>query len=162
MADESGLSFGQVVLVVVAIVAVSGSGVTYFLLIHQPQQRIAAAEETDATIVSSNVERLERSNDRDRFRPNITYRYTVDGQTYTSNNYFAGDETATFSQPTAQERADTFDAGRNVTVHVNPDNPQQAYFLERGPRQTDYLAVGVFGFLAAGSISRLFKSLRGG
>jgi len=160
MVDEGGLSVTQVVLAVVLVVSLVGTGLTYYLLVYQPQQALDAAEETEGTVVASDVERVERSNERDRFRPNITYQYTVDGETYTNDNYISGADTELYNQPVAQDRADTFQAGRNVTINYNPDDPQQSYLLEQGPQQSDYVAVGVFALIAVGSGYRFVGSLR--
>jgi hypothetical protein len=162
MSSDESLSVGQVIIAVVLVVSLGASGVTYYLLVYQPQQAIDAAEPTNGTVVSSNVERVERSNERDRFRPNITYRYTVDGETYTNDNYISGANTELYSKPVAEDRADTFQPGRNVTIQANPENPQQSYLLEKGPQQTDYLTVGVFGVVALWSVYRLLASPRSG
>jgi hypothetical protein len=162
MSSDESLSVRQVAVAVVLLVSLGGSGVTYYLLVYQPQQAIDAAEPTNGTVVDSNVERVERSNERDRFRPNITYRYAVDGETYTNDNYISGANTELYSKPVAEDRADTFQAGRNVTIYANPDKPQQSYLLEQGPQQTDYLTVGVFGVLALWSGYRLVSSVWSG
>jgi hypothetical protein len=163
MADSNQYSVGEVVVVVVFAVSLTGTVLTAYLLVYQPQQRIDAAEPTNATVVASNVDTIERANERDRFRPNITYRYEFDGETYTNNNYFTGGNQGPeqFSQPVARDRADTFQPGRNVTVHVNPNNPNQSYLIERKPQQTDYLTVAVLGLFTAVSGYRAVGVFRG-
>jgi hypothetical protein len=159
MADSGGLSLGQAVALVFIIVTVSATGIGYDLLIHQPQQRIAAAEETNATVVSSTVERIERTGECDRFRPNITHRYSADGETYT-NNYYLSNEVATFNEPTAQDRADTFEATEHHRLRQSRQ-PRPGLSLERGPRDTEYMTIGVLGLFAAGSLWKPSNSFRG-
>jgi type II secretory pathway pseudopilin PulG len=163
MADSKQYSVGEVTTVVVLVVSLAGTLLSGYLLVYQPQQRIDAAQATNATVVSSNVDRIDRSNERDRFRPNITYQYEFDGESYTNNNYFPGGNQGAeqFSQPVARDRADTFQPGRNVTAYVNPDNPNQSYLLERGPQQTDYLTVAVLGLFAVVSGYRGLGLFRG-
>lgn len=62
MSESNQYTVGDVTVVVVFVVALVGTLLVGYLNVYQPQQRIDAAEPTNVTVVSSDVERIERSN----------------------------------------------------------------------------------------------------
>lgn len=62
MSESNQYTVGDVTVVVVFVVALVGTLLVGYLNVYQPQQRIDAAEPTHVTVVSSDVERIERSN----------------------------------------------------------------------------------------------------
>ncbi len=78
---------------------------------------------------------LDGSNNR--FRPQITYRYSVNGQEYVGTRVCA--ETAAHEPPTLSRRqvetlVRSFSKNRPVPVFYNPADPQDAYLIETSDR----------------------------
>ena len=62
--------------------------------------------------------------------PDVTYQYTVNGQTYLNNRVTQQAIRSSFGS-VVQRTLDQYPVGSTVTVHYNVDNPQDAY-LEKG------------------------------
>ena len=68
--------------------------------------------------------------------PEVTYQYTVNGQTYFNNKVSQTMVRSLFGS-VVQQTLNRYPVGSTVTVHYNADNPQDAY-LEKGPRQVNF------------------------
>jgi len=62
------------------------------------------------------------------YRPEVTFRYTVDGRSYTADTVTRG-TTFADSSSYAQRVVNSHPRGRRVSVHYNPDNPAEAVLL---------------------------------
>jgi len=91
-------------------------------------RRIADGARTNGTVVATGVERVPGE---DVYRPNVTYRYTVEGTTYTTDRLFPSTIAGTGSRDWAREVAGEYDPGDTVTVTYDPDSPEVAYVRER-------------------------------
>lgn len=72
-----------------------------------------------------------------RFRPNITYRYTVNDQEYTGTRLCAataGSEPPALNRRQVESLVRSFSDGQSVTVYYNPADPQDAYLIETSDR----------------------------
>ncbi len=91
---------------------------------------------TEGEILSSTITE-ERTHGRDTMNKytygvDITYKYTVDNQSYTSDKIsFGMDGVSTSDQNYAQDLVDKYTEGKKVTVYYNPDKPSEA-LLEPG------------------------------
>lgn len=115
----------------------------------QQQETVDAVEEVSATVVD--VEEVEKSN-ADRTPPTgpqitesiVTYEYEYDGETYTSTTVNPSGDTE-IANTTAEE-------GDEITAHVNPENPEEA-FLNAYVRPAGLWIAGVLtafsGFITA-------------
>lgn len=99
-------------------------------------------ESVPARIVSS---RLDEGPDRTSrtFAPDVTYRYTYDGEEYTSSTVHPGGTWMTGNRERMREIVNEYDAkvGQEVTAHVDPNDPENAY-LRRGKLWHAYVALG--------------------
>ena len=112
------------------------------------------AEEVDATVLSSDlVDNRDLGDDddgSDRFTVRVEYRYTHDGQTYTSENFCPG--AGSGCKPSSDFRTDMeefladYPEGETVTAYVPPGDPSNAYLIDTGPSPA-YLGVAAFGVL---------------
>jgi hypothetical protein len=101
----------------------------------------------DATVVSSNVDidesrdlSLRNNNiDRDHY-PDVTYRYTYDGNTYTNDNVFPGSSRFNKGVGEARDVVENHPEGKQVTVYVNDADPTESYLVD----ETEPLAHGAF------------------
>lgn len=110
-------------LAAVLVVALLAGGLLQLLPLQERKATIQAAETTNGTIVSAEYGR----NTYD-----ITYNYSVDGQTYESTRVFPGPYApgGTAGQ-SAREALPIHQAGDTATVHYQPDDPDYAYLTTR-------------------------------
>lgn len=78
------------------------------------------------------------------YRPSISYSYTVDGSEYESTRL----ELGSIDMGRTDEYLQEFAEGKEVTVHYNPDDPEQAVLIA-GADATFYVLMFV-GLLAIG------------
>jgi hypothetical protein len=101
-----------------------------------------SAEEVDAVVLESSVGAV--SGDDREFRVHVTYEYTYDGETHTSDNIYAGagDNDRFSVRGNAESFLEDYQEGDTVTANVNPDDPSQAH-LESGIRVTSLVGYAV-------------------
>jgi len=89
-------------------------------------------EPTTATVTDLRIE-WQESDDGKRYRPVITYNYTVDGQTYQNSNVYPGSlKRWKGDKEEAQAVLDEYEVGQSVTVYYNPQQHSHAYLREGG------------------------------
>lgn len=112
--------------------------------------QMTVAEPVDAEVVSSEVTTVACSVDetcRQEYLPVVTYRYSYEGETHTSEQvYPAGDHAG--SEARAEEVAASYSPGDQVTAKVVPGRPETAYLRGRAPPLAGTL-FGAFGGLLA-------------
>ena len=105
-----------------------GSVMTYALLI-APWQRAREAASwpaVEATVLESRVDSV-RGSDSTTYRPEIVYRYEVDGEPFESNVYDAhGAGFSNSDRSRAFEAVKANPAGATVTAYVDPADPSRA------------------------------------
>lgn len=103
----------------------SGVGIAAFsgFVWFDQRQEVRTFESTDATVLSSEVSGSVGSPEID-----ITYEYTVDGETYRSSNIYPG---AFDVNSNAESVVADNPEGATVTAHYNPENPSNAFLVER-------------------------------
>lgn len=101
-------------------------------------------ESVPAQVVSA---RLDDGPDRTSrtYAPEVTYTYTYEGEEYTSSTVHPGGTWMTGNQERMQSIVDEYDAqiGQEVTAHVDPEDPGNAY-LREGRLRHAYVTI-VFG-----------------
>ncbi len=131
---------------------------------------------TQGVIVSSEIQSISRTRESTRrqrkkfgvrrvkrytvYRPLVTYRYTVNGQTYTQRNLDVNGSSEYRKQSSVQAVIEKYAPGREVTVYYNPNDPSDA-MLEPGSDGTSVLlffVLGVFMLGVAGIIAVKEKS----
>jgi len=65
------------------------------------------------------------------YRPNVTYRYTVDGEQYTGENVAFGTDIVTDNRSEVATLLPARRAGATTTVYYDPDAPDDAHLLHR-------------------------------
>ena len=125
---------------------------------------------TQGVIVSSEIQSISRTRESTRrqrkkfgvrrvkrytvYRPLVTYRYTVNGQTYTQRNLDVNGSSEYRKQSSAEAILEKYPVGQEVTVYYDPDNPRDA-LLEPGEDRGSVLlffVVGMFMLGVAGMI----------
>jgi hypothetical protein len=90
------------------------------------------------------------------YYPSITYRWTIDGQSYTGSRYALGYEHPSFeTRQAADAAAAAITAGSRVRVHYDPADPASAV-LDREARQVRYIPL-LLGLLFAVTGGALFR-----
>jgi hypothetical protein len=120
---------------------------------------------TQGTVVTStvHVERKASKHGRSRstvyyYRPDITFRYSVDSKEYVSSRYGLS-EFSTSDRPVAQAAVDRFPPGKGVEVYFDPDDPKEGVlFRDVDPGYYPFMAVvaifaWICGFLTWGLAS---------
>lgn len=98
------------------------------------------------TITSSQLMTGGQRNSR-WYKPQITYTYTANGQTYTGEKVFFGDARSS-SMAKEQKMVDRYKQGAQVEVFYNPQQPQEAVLERRtGGTNMVYLILGSVVFL---------------
>lgn len=150
----SGLVVGLVVLLVGGAVA-AGGGYLY----QDAKQATATAVEVDGTVVSSEVVHTtvdggKAGGSQDAYYPRIQYRYTYEGETFSSTNLCPGAGSGCGPAQNKADRSEVEDflaqypEGGTATVHVPPDDPSGAYLVSASSKSTsEYLILVGFGGL---------------
>ncbi|WP_435359942.1 DUF3592 domain-containing protein [Haloarchaeobius sp. DFWS5] len=120
--------------VVLAVVLVA-AGTYGFAVQHH---RLTAYEETTGTVTHASVEHTPNDydgrgvdlSDRDEYEANVTYEYSVDGETYDGRELYPGslavaEKTRGQLTPIATE----YSNGDDITVYYAPENPGRAYLI---------------------------------
>lgn len=111
------------VLLVLALVAFS---VVHLLPMWERKQIVESGEQVDATVVSAET-RTENPRSDPEYYTSIEYRYTVDGQEYTSTRIVPGPR---LQQPHEYRDAVVpHEAGDEITVYYDTDNPDYAWLM---------------------------------
>ncbi len=146
----------------VAVLLLIGAFLAVFGVVPTVSHNVAVQENrpTEATVQSTDVA-VQTDDDGDRsYRPVVTYEYTVDGETYTTDNVFPGgfarwDD----SRARAERIAGQYRPGDTVTVHYRPGEPGHAYLRNDGFPDVWWvglLCVMVLGLGGAGLIKTGF------
>lgn len=116
-----------------------------------------------AEVISAEIDtssrRTSKTSHSTSYTPRIVYRYTVNGQTYTS-------ERAAFayknSRSTAQDFVKRFHPGAQVSAFYDPANPSEAVLVREGSRLLwVFIAFGsVFAAIGGGLLIRLLNARR--
>ncbi|WP_254837774.1 DUF3592 domain-containing protein [Natronomonas marina] len=108
---------------------------------------------TEATIQSTDIA-VKTDDDGDRsYRPVVTYEYTVDGETYTSDNVYPGGFTRwDDSRGPAENVVSQYDPGDQVTVQYRPGEPGNAYLRNDGMPGAWLAGVGCALVVALGGL----------
>jgi hypothetical protein len=115
-------------------------------LLRQRTHSVRAFARTTGQITRCDVD-VALDDATNRFRLNITYRYTAAGQEYVGTRVCADtapDEPPALSRRQVERLVRAFSKGRPVTVFYNPANPQDACLIESARR---FLPVRWLGLL---------------
>jgi hypothetical protein len=108
-----------IVMLLVSGVALTGfSGYVWF----DQRQEVRTFEPTEATVISSDVHGMGEDRELD-----VTYEYTVDGETYESSNVYPG---AFDLNSNAEAVVADHPEGATVTAYYDPANPSNAFLIK--------------------------------
>lgn len=106
---------------------------------YEQGQRIDSYESTEGTVLSSGID--SRPDGADYI--DVTYEYTVDGETYRGSNVEPGSGQVSTSRSRAEEFAENHPEGEPITVYYDPEDPSNAYLIEN--RNIFFPAMAGFG-----------------
>lgn len=144
MSDNSVIG---AIVIIVAGAAFAGFG--GFIWMEQGEQ-IDSYESTEATVLSSEVDVDVRNDpdssaDKRTYTAEVTYEYSVDGETYESSNVFPGPGESSSGQNQAENIVDDHPEGETVTAYHDPENPSDSFLIK--DRQIMFLGMAGFGGL---------------
>ena len=141
------------VVVVNAVLALFGGGLLFIgIRSRRAAQASRAWSSTQGTVDSSQV--ITSGSNRSRwYKAQVTYTFTVNGQSYTSDKVFFGDARSS-SMAKEQRVVDRYKAGAPVEVFYSPQQPQEAVLERRtGGTTLVYLILGSVLLLMAGFVA---------
>jgi hypothetical protein len=154
MVDKKGIGV-VVILVFLGIFGAVGSGTVY-----EHNRAIQEYEPTEATILETDII-VDDSDDDTSYEPVVRYEYTVDGETYTSDNVFPGRFTRSKgSRSGATSVTSQYSPGDRVTIQHNPDRPQQSYLRNDGLPDSWWFAIGYAVIAALGGLWLIWKGFK--
>lgn len=117
-------------------------------------QTVETAESTEATVVSSSVAVDRMGSDGPNYRPDVTYEYTVDGESYRSSNVFPTPGRLWRSDRSwARDVVADYPDGETVTAYYDPDDPSQAFLVADRTPLIPLVMVGIGGLATVGSLA---------
>lgn len=94
-------------------------------------QKTSASQSVDATVISSEVDATYDADQNRVYNPIVTYEYTYNGETYTSNSVYLRNKEVN-SRSRAGGVVSDYSAGDETIAYVQPDNPDDAYLRDGG------------------------------
>lgn len=130
--DKKGVG-GVAVLLLVGVFAGGMGGGTALAHNGAVQENVQTTGAVQSTDVDVKVTTDDDGNEERKYRPVITYEYTVDGETYTHDNVFPGSFTRWRGSSAWAERvAGAYSSGQEIAVHYNPRDNTHAYIRDDG------------------------------
>lgn len=114
------------------------------------RRAVESYEPVDATVEDSDFEARGREGPSQTFKPEITYEYEYDGKTYTSDTVFPGGNYDSRDEESVRRLVDNHNVGDDVTVYVDPDDPESSYLVEGELRTAMLFVVAGVVIVAAG------------
>lgn len=120
-------------------------------------EALDSTETVNATIVSTSVDDLPGQRGAD-YRPQATFNYTYNGETYTSSNlYPASIPRDTQTESAAREKLEGYEPGTTATAHVPTDSPGDAFLKNERTDQPLYF-IGFGAIFALGSTVLMLRN----
>ncbi|GIW79159.1 MAG: hypothetical protein KatS3mg105_0966 [Gemmatales bacterium] len=113
---------------------------------YQEQRRAQATfKPVSAVVLTSRVRRIPGDEGSDTFRPEVKYRYEVDGQRYESDRFaFFAKGYSDYLE--AKRVADRYPVGSTVTAYYDPSDPAKAVLDPHAPERSSVLLLaGILG-----------------
>lgn len=88
------------------------------------------AETVTATVISSEVVEVRNSEGQIQHSPEVTYRYTYGGTTYTSSSLYPNNGSMVGSESRAREIASQYSESKTLTAYVNTEDPNAAFLID--------------------------------
>lgn len=155
-------------LVIGFLVGLAFTGFGGFIIFNHYQATMHSTP-VDGVVVESSVVQYESNpstGDPGGSRPAIEYRYTYQGTTYTSSKLCPGEGNLGCYGPNtekvAQSVVDRYPEGSTVTVHVDPDDPSNAYLIDADLPLVYLVPVGMGLLAIVGTAVRFVKRVSGG
>jgi len=133
---------------------------TFSLLTSYKALQTRTWTETEGTVTSACVKKLNSQKGKDKYKPVISYNYEIGGAIYSSDKYNLslgyGDE------DWAEGIIANYPAASKLTVHYNPENPAKAVIITGiSPRNLEMLLISgaLFVFLLVLYIRQLRKKV---
>lgn len=117
-----------------------------------------STETVDATIISTSIERVNKRRGTDDYRPQATFNYTYEDETYTSSHMYPGGISHEFeTKEDARAQLEGYESGATVTAYTPMDSPGKA-FLKRESSNKPLYVIGFGGLFILGTIVSIFRN----
>jgi len=112
------------------------------------RRAVKSFEPVDATVESSDFQARGRQGPSQTYKPEITYEYEYEGETYRSETVFPGGNYDSRDEVGVRRLVDEHNVGDRVTAYVDPADPETSYLVE-GELRTAWLFVAAGGVVVA-------------
>lgn len=149
-----------------------GSAMVYggWTLHQEAQQATADAVETDGTVLSTSIDEIEVANEEGggthtEYAPEVRYRYSFEGETFTSTSICPGSaEVCAAAEHGDRDDAESFlsryPENETVTVYVVPDDPTTSFLVDTESGSLfRYMLMGLGALILLSGLSSLLKRL---
>lgn len=150
---------GRLGVVLFVLLCAAMAGGVYYVTIHQPTEELNRVETVDGTVEATDIDR-ETGDNGPTWSPVVTYTYTYEGESYTSDE-FKHPGTTGGSQSDAEETLSEYAAGDSVTVYVDPENPSFSFLVKGSVPVLMYPIVGFLGLMSLVGVFALVDDLLG-
>jgi len=150
-----------------------GSAMVYggWTLHQESQQAMADAIETDGTVLSAGIDEMEVANEEGggthfEYAPEVRYRYSYEGETYTSTSICPGSaEVCAAAEQGDRDDAESFVSrypeDETVTVYVVEDDPTTSFLVDTESGSLfHYMLLGLGALMLLAALQSLVGSGR--
>jgi hypothetical protein len=149
-----------------------GSGMVYggWTLHQESQQAMENAIETEGTVISTGIDEIEVANDEGsgthmEYAPEVRYRYSYEGETYTSTSICPGSaEVCAAAEHGDRDDAESFISrypeDETVTVYVVENDPTMSFLVDTESGSLfHYMLMGLGALLLLGGLQSIYRRL---
>jgi hypothetical protein len=142
------MATGGVVLLILGVVFF-GLGALFLFLALRGRQKAKTSQgwpTTQGQVLSVDIQEHSSYDEDDHpssasYEPVVQYQYMVNGRQYSSKKIAFGANS--FDRGTAQKKAGQYAAGMTVTVHYNPNKPEESVIETSAGGSTVFMVVGI-------------------
>jgi len=117
-----------------------------------------STETVDATIVSTSVERVNKRRGTDDYRPQATFNYTYEDETYTSSHMYPRGISHEFeTKEDARAQLEGYESGATVTAYTPTGSSGKAFLKHESSNKPLYI-IGFGGIFVLGTIVSIFRN----
>lgn len=129
---------------------VSLFGIIFFQPLFEYKVDVQESEQINGVVTSTSIEVQETDDDK-KYIPEVGYRYSVDGESYTDENVFppTTDDHSYNTRRGARSVINGYERGSQVTVNYRPTKPDQSYLEENMGVNTFPMAASVVYIILA-------------
>lgn len=106
---------------------------------------LSSAVEVNATVDSTGIEEDSQRRGGVEYRPQISYSYSFEGESFSSNNVYPSTLSKSFdTREEAESVLNSYSEGSRVTAYIRPGSPDKSFLIdEKSKKPFLFIAIGV-------------------